>query len=145
MSTSPKPTGRTIGMTRYATRAVLERRSSATFQHAVAVNALAGNGEQHAREQLTTRVTTGLEVDDTSAMAILTELAEARLVEPGPDDPSRLRLTGTGEELSHRLKEATVAITSGLYGGIPAEDMENAARVLTTVLARANAELDAAA
>ncbi|MFE3324339.1 hypothetical protein [Streptomyces sp. NPDC059176] len=147
MPTNPELTGQTIGMAHYATRAVLERalaETGTTFPQTVAINALRTGGNTTTREQLVDRLTGGLKIDGAAAAATVAELLNAALVETAPEAPATLRLTGTGTALASRIAARTADITARLYGGIPDEDKATTARVLTTVLARANAELGAA-
>jgi hypothetical protein len=53
--------------------------------------------------------------------------------------------TDAGQQLHRQIRTAVSQITQRLWGDLPAEDLATAGRVLSTVLARANAELAGAA
>ncbi|GAA4432021.1 hypothetical protein ACFQV2_30445 [Actinokineospora soli] len=122
--------GQIIGQAERSTRAVLDRLlddHATTFEQWVALNLAAGGGT---REQITTRMTSALRLDKSTVDALFA----------GPlfaDDT----LTAAGRERYHRIADGVAAITERLYCGIPAEDLATAARVLTTVTERADAEL----
>ncbi|MFD9224283.1 hypothetical protein ACFWDI_30770 [Streptomyces sp. NPDC060064] len=147
MSTAPTLNGQVIGQAHYATRAVLERLvagTGATFHQVVALNATADSGAAMDRDRLVLRMTSTLKIDASTALAAIADLTASKLVETLPGDASRIRLTDAGRALQDRISTATAGITERLYGGLPAEDLAAASRVLTAVTARANAELDGA-
>ncbi|MER5461532.1 hypothetical protein ABT010_12765 [Streptomyces sp. NPDC002668] len=147
MSTTPPLNGQVIGQAHYATRAVLERRvaaTGATFHQVVALNATADSGAVMDRDRLVLRMTSTLKIDESVALATIADLTASKLVETLSGDESRIRLTDAGRALQGRISTATAGITERLYGGLPAEDLAAASRVLTAVTARANAELDGA-
>lgn len=55
-----------------------------------------------------------------------------------------MKLTDAGQQLHTRIRTATTQVTQRLWGDLPVEDLATAGRVLSTVLARANAELGSA-
>jgi len=96
------------------------------------------------RDQLAGRVAGGVKVTEAQAQARIAELIAANLVEAPDADESALKVTETGEELHRCIRTAVGDITRRLWGDLPADDLNTAGRVLSTVLERANAELAAA-
>ena len=90
---------------------------------------------------LVARMTGTLKIDESAVLATIGELAESQLLQTLPGDTSRLRLTEAGRALNGRIRAAVAEITERLYGGLPAEDLQTAGRLLTLVTARANAAL----
>jgi hypothetical protein len=146
MPTAPTLNGQVIGQAEHATRAVLDRlldRTGGTFHQWVALNLTAASGGVIERDELVRRMTGGLKIDDPAVLATVAELTDAELLEILPDG-SRVGLTDAGRARYHQIRGSVDAITSRLYGDLPADDLATAARVLTVVTARANAELAAA-
>ncbi|MEU7067253.1 hypothetical protein [Streptomyces sp. NPDC046161] len=79
-----------------------------------------------------------LKVDPTDIRATLDELLAKRLLIP---DGAHLLPTDTGRELVTAIAEKTAPITARRWGGIAAEDLAAAGRVLTLVTERANASV----
>ena len=71
------------------------------------------------------------------ATGVLDGLREAGLLQAEGD---RVSLTDRGRALHDRLLAETQAVTERLWGDLPGDDLAVAGRVLSTVLARANAE-----
>lgn len=146
MSSTPL-NGQVIGLAHYATRAVLERelgRLGVSFHQSLALNAAAAEGGVAARAHLVERMTGALKVDEVAVRATLDELTAAGLVRELPADGSGLALTDAGRALQHQIGETVAGITARLYADIPAADMTVAARVLTLLKQRADAELTSA-
>ncbi len=133
-----------IGQTEKALGAILDRQLAGTGltepQWVVLNVALAGN-EELDRDQLSGRIAGVLKVNEPEAQARITELIDAGLVDAPDGDGLPARLTDAGRQLHARIRAAVTAITERLWGDLPAEDLATAGRVLSTVLARANAEL----
>jgi DNA-binding MarR family transcriptional regulator len=55
-----------------------------------------------------------------------------------------VKATPAGQELHTRVRAVIAQITERLWGDLPADDLAATARVLSAVLARADAELAAA-
>lgn len=126
--------GQVLGRAHYAARAVLERelaRMDLTFQQSLALNAIAGG------EDVIALLTGTLKVDEAAVLGVIAELVDAGLVTEMP----RPLLTDAGRAARSRIDEAAGGITARLYGDIPSADLAVAARVLTLVTQRANAEL----
>lgn len=96
------------------------------------------------RDQLIGRVAGVLKVSQAEAQAHITELAAAQLLQAPDGEGSPVKLTDAGQQLYGQIRTAVTQITQRLWGDVPAEDLATAGRVLSTVLARANAELAAA-
>ncbi|MGI5403511.1 MarR family winged helix-turn-helix transcriptional regulator [Streptomyces sp. CA-135486] len=144
MSAAPTLNGQVIGQAHYATRALLETvlaPTGTTFNQSVALNAVADGGEAVERGALVARMTGALKIDESAVQATIRELAESKLLESLPGDASRLRLTEAGRTLNGQIRAAVAEITERLYGGLPAEDLQTAGRLLALVTARANAAL----
>jgi hypothetical protein len=134
-------TGQDIGQAHHATRAVLERVLTAAglgFKEWVVVNTLGGNDSGMTTDDVSARVGHGLKITEDAARIVLTGVQDRDLV---TRPPGRLELTTAGALLFQRVTEAIAGITERLYGGLPAEELVIAHRLLATVTARANAEL----
>ncbi|MGW5555778.1 hypothetical protein ACWER9_00950 [Micromonospora sp. NPDC003944] len=143
MSTVPTLNGQVIGQAHYATRALLERAVAplgVAFHQVLALNVLA-NGPVD-RAHLIQRVTSTLKVDEPEVQRVLTSLVDANLAQVDADAP-RLRLTDAGRAMQTRIANAVAGITARLYADIPTDEAYAAARALTLVTQRANAELAA--
>jgi hypothetical protein len=140
MTTTPALNGQIIGMTHYATRALLDRvlRSvEMTFEQSVVLNLAASANPPMAREQIVSRATSGLKVGDDVAIAALDGLVASGLVSVGDE----VAITDAGADRQRLIRGEIDTITARLYGDLPAEDLATAGRVLTTVTERANAML----
>ena len=140
MTTIPTLNGQVIGMTHYATRALLERVLESldlTFEQSVVLNVVSSGDAPTPREQVVSRVTSGLKVSDAVAIAAVDGLAASGIVSAGDD----IALTDQGAVVQRAIRGEIEAITARLYGDLPAEDLATAGRVLTTVTERANAML----
>jgi hypothetical protein len=140
MTTTPALNGQIIGMTHYATRALLDRvlRSvEMTFEQSVVLNLAASADPPMAREQIVSRATSGLKVSDDVAIAALDGLVASGLVSVGDE----VAITDAGADRQRLIRGEIDTITARLYGDLPAEDLATAGRVLTTVTERANAML----
>ena len=58
--------------------------------------------------------------------------------------PVAVNVTDTGQRLHRQVRTAVTLVTQRLWGDLAAEDLATAGRVLSTVLARADAELGGA-
>ncbi|GAB3935353.1 hypothetical protein [Micromonospora vulcania] len=144
MSTPPILNGQVIGQAHYATRALLERALAplgVSFGQSVALNALAQGATE--RTRLVQRMTGALKVDESIVHEAIAGLVDAGLAQVD-DATAQVSLTETGRATQARIGAAIAAITARLYADIPTDEMSSAARVLTLVTQRANAELAAA-
>lgn len=125
--------GQVIGQAERATRAVLDRlleRVGTPFEQWVALNLTAtsgplGPGELAGRLRIPLGSATG-------ALSALT--TDGLLATDGT-------LTAAGRDRHAEITTGLTAITDRLYGDLPADDLAAAGRVLTTITARATAEL----
>ena len=146
MTPTPLLTGQDIGQAEKATRAVLDRllaQTGTTFHGWVILNLLATHGSALGHDELASRVTHGLKIDEATVDAAVTDLVEHGLLRrtpsaaAGPD----ITLTPSGTARFHQLRDGIAQITERLYGGLPADDLAVAHRVLAAVTERANAAL----
>ena len=144
MSTTATFSAQLLGQTEKAANAILDRllaERGLTEPQWVTLTILAMSNGTLNRGQLIERVTGALKVSKGEGDARITELAAARLIHVPDDDRAPVRLTDTGKQLHTQIRGATAQITERLWGDLPVEDLATAGRVLSTVLARANAEL----
>jgi hypothetical protein len=117
-------------------------RTGGTFRQWAALNLTAAHGGAIDRDQLASRMTGALKIDDSAALAAIAELTTAQLLQALPGG-SRLGLTGAGQAGYRQLRTAIDELTARLYGDLPADDLATPGRVLSVITARANAELAA--
>jgi hypothetical protein len=77
---------------------------------------------------------------DAAAQAAITELTTAQLLEDRPGGASRIGLTDSGQARYRQIRTAVDQVVTRAYRDIPADDLATAARVLTLITARLNAE-----
>ncbi|MFI5634200.1 MarR family transcriptional regulator [Streptomyces sp. NPDC051664] len=142
---APIADARALGLAHYAARGVLERvlaLHGTTFQQQVTLRAAVTADAPQTPDDLVTQVRGSLKADPADIRATLDELlAKQLLVAEG----THLRPTDAGRELIGTVGAETAPITARIWGGIPAEDLTAAGRVLALVTERANAELAALA
>ncbi|MEU8835873.1 MarR family transcriptional regulator [Streptomyces sp900116325] len=144
-TTAPIADARALGLAHYAARGVLEHvlaRYGATFQQQIALRAAVTADAPRTPNDLVTEVRGSLKADPSDIRATLDELLAKQLLVA---DGAHLRPTDAGRELIAAVGAETTPITARIWGGIPAEDLTAAGRVLALVAARANAELAALA
>ncbi|PWR11629.1 hypothetical protein DKT68_05290 [Micromonospora acroterricola] len=145
MSTVPTLNGQVIGQTHYATRALLERAVAPLglgFGEVLTLNVLAAGAVE--RTRVVQRITSTLKVDEAAVHTLIAHLVEAGLARSDDHaDAPQVALTDDGLAVQGRVSKAVAGITARLYADIPADEMSTAARVLTLVTQRANAELAA--
>jgi predicted transcriptional regulator len=144
MSTPPTFSPQVIGQTEKAMNAILDRLlvgTDLTEPEWVTLTVTANSGPAVDREQLIDRLVGAVNVSEARACALVTELATKGLLQAAGRKGSELELTASGRQLQDRIRSATMEVTERLWGDLPVEDLAIAGRVLTTVLARANAEL----
>jgi hypothetical protein len=144
MSTTPTFSPQVIGQTEKAMNAILDRLLVGTELNEpewVTLTVTANSGPTVDREQLIDRLVGAVKVSQARARALVTELITKGLLQAAGRDGSELELTANGRRLHDRIRSATMEVTERLWGDLPVEDLAIAGRVLTTVLARANAEL----
>ncbi|WP_370664843.1 MarR family transcriptional regulator [Streptomyces sp. IBSBF 2507] len=140
-TTAPVADSRVLALAHYAARGVLEQvlaRHGVTFQQQVALRAAVTADAPQTPDDLVAQVQGSLKSDTAGIRATLDELLAARLlVTDGP----HLRPTDAGHELLATVGAETAPFTARIWGGIPADDLAAAGRVLALVTERANAEL----
>jgi len=147
MSTTPTFGTPVIGQTEKALNAILDRQlagTGLTEPQCVTLTLTVASGGTVDRDQLIGRVAGALKVSEADVQAQITELAAAQLLQAPDGEGSPVKLTDAGQQLHGQIRAAVTQITQRLWGDVPAEDLATAGRVLSTVLARANAELAAA-
>jgi hypothetical protein len=140
-TTNPAFTPAILGQTEKALNAILGRHLAGTGvsepQWVILSVAIAGD-EAVDRGEFAGKVAGVLKVSEADADAQIGELAAARMldVSDGEVKPSE-----AGQELHSRIRVAVTEITQRMWGDLPAEDLAVTARVLGTILARADTEL----
>jgi hypothetical protein len=133
-----------LGETEKTLNAILDRQLAGTGLTEslwIGLTLTVADGGTSDRAALVHRLAGGLKVSEPAAQALIAELTAAQLVHPTGGDTSPVTPTDAGRQLHGRIRAAVGPITERLWGDLPAEDLATAARVLGTVLARANAEL----
>lgn len=142
-TTAPVANARDLALAHYAARGVLENvlaRHGATFQQQVALGAAITSDAPRTPDDLLTQVQGYLKTDPADIRATLDELRAKRLLVA---DGVHLRPTDAGRELLAAVGAEITPVSARIWGGIPAEDLAAAGRVLALVTERANAELAA--
>ncbi|MEV5349298.1 MarR family transcriptional regulator [Streptomyces achromogenes] len=142
-NTAPAADARALALAHYAARGVLEHvlaRHGITFQQQVALRAVLTADAPPTPDELVAQVHDSLKADPADIRATVDELLAKQLIVA---DGAHLRPTDAGRELIAATSAETAPVAARIWGGIPAEDLAAAGRVLATVTERANAELDA--
>ncbi|MFI1470579.1 MarR family transcriptional regulator [Streptomyces wuyuanensis] len=140
---APVADARALGLAHYAARGVLEHvlaRHGMTFRQQIALRAAVNADAPQTPDDLVAQIRASLKSDPADIRTTLDELLAGRLL---VTDGTRLRATDAGRELLTAVGAETAPISARIWGGIPAEDLAAAGRVLTTVTERANTELAA--
>ncbi|MEU6386080.1 MarR family transcriptional regulator [Streptomyces bauhiniae] len=140
-TTGPVTGARDLALAHYAARGVLERvlaRHGMTFQQQVALRAAVTAEAPQTPDALAAQVQHSLKADPAGIRVTLDELLTRHLL---AEEGAHLLPTDAGRELMATIAEETAPISARVWGGIPAEDLAAAGRVLTLVTERANAEL----
>jgi DNA-binding MarR family transcriptional regulator len=143
-TTTPPFGAQVIGQTEKALGAILDRQlagTGLTERQWVTLTVTVASGGAVDRDQLVGRLAGILKVSEAAAQARMTELAGAGLLQVPDGEGAVVKVTDAGQQLHSRIRSAITEITERLWGDLPAEDLATAGRVLSTVLARANAEL----
>jgi DNA-binding MarR family transcriptional regulator len=146
-TTTPAFGAQILGQTEKALNAILDRQlagTGLTEPDWITLTLTAASGGTLGRDQLASQVGGALKVSPAMAQARIDGLAAARLVQTGGGDEPQVTLTDAGQQLQARIRGAVTQITERMWGDLPAGDLVTAGRVLSVVLARANAELAAA-
>ncbi|WP_327675255.1 MarR family transcriptional regulator [Kitasatospora sp. NBC_00458] len=140
---APAADARMLGLAHYAARGVLEHvlaRHGVTFQQQIALRAAVTADGPRTADDLTAQVRASLKAAPADVRATLDELVAGRLL---VSDGAHLRPTDAGRELLATVAGETAPVSARIWGGIPAEDLAAAGRVLALVTERADAELAA--
>ena len=113
-----------------------------TYHTWVLLNATATGGGQADRRPLTAIAVNGMKIDEAAVDAAFATLADSGLVTVTAD---HIRLTDAGSRLHQRVNATMGPTSAGLLRDLPDDDLAAAARVLTTITARANGILAAGA
>ncbi|CAD5965743.1 MULTISPECIES: MarR family transcriptional regulator [unclassified Streptomyces] len=138
---APAATARELGLAHYAARGVLEyvlARHGATFAQQIALRAAINADAPQTPDELVAQVQGAVKADPAGIRAVLDELQAKELLVA---DGEHLRPTEAGRELFAAVAAETAPISARVWGGIPAEDLAAAGRVLALVTERADAEL----
>ncbi|MCF3961609.1 MarR family transcriptional regulator [Streptomyces fuscigenes] len=140
-ATAPTGHARALALAHYAARGVLEHvldRHGITFQQQVALRTALTAETPQTADDLVTQVRNSLKADPADIRATLDELLAKQLLVV---DGTHLRPTDAGRELLAVTAAETAPVSARIWGGIPADDLAAATRVLDLVTERANAEL----
>ncbi|MFI1935657.1 MarR family transcriptional regulator [Streptomyces purpureus] len=142
-TSAPLADSRALGLAHYAARGVLEHvlaRHGITFQQQITLRAAVTADAPHTPDDLIAQVQASLKADTADIRATLDELLNKHLLVA---DGAHLRPTDAGRDLLAAVGAEVAPITARVWGGIPAEDLAVAGRVLALVTEQANAELAA--
>jgi len=147
MSTRPQSFGtRLIGQTENGLGAILDRQPAGTALTAHDWGALTvsvTSGPELERDTVAARIAGALKCDAACAGEHLDRLVDAGLLVQSDPEGSRLRVSPAASRLFEQVRGEIAGITERLWSDLPAADVDAAARVLSTVLERANGELGA--
>jgi DNA-binding MarR family transcriptional regulator len=140
VTTTPTLNGQVIGLAHYATRALFLRRLATvdtTFEQSIVLNLVAVADGTLPSGEIVERATFSLKVDPEVVLAAIEQLVQRGLATAADE----VSLTDAGRELNTRIRAWVGELTEQLYGDLPPDDLAVAARILTTLTERANAEL----
>ena len=134
-----------VGQLENAFGAILDRELSGndiTRQQWVTlvVSVMAGNSDV-SRAPVAARVAGALKIGQDAANAHIDALCDTGLL-AASGHTATIAVTERGANLHASVRTAVASISETLWGDIPTDDLTTAARVLNTVLERANAELE---
>ena len=134
-------TPRLIGETEKTLNAILDRHLAGgglTEQHWITLSLAVLSGGSIDRDELVKQVSAGAKFSEDDVQARISELVDRHLL--NESDSPEVTVTDAGKEVHTRILSANVELTQRLWGDLPERDLEISARVLATVLERANAE-----
>ncbi|MEV8314795.1 MarR family transcriptional regulator [Streptomyces sp. NPDC059900] len=140
-ATAPAADARGLALAHYAARGVLEHvlaRHGATFQEQVTLRAALASDVPLTPDGLLQQIQGSLKADPSDIRATLDQLLAKKLLVA---DGAHLRPTEAGRELFAAISAEVAPVSARIWGGIPAEDLAAAGRVLALVTERAGAEL----
>lgn len=146
MTTTTKPFQQLIGQTEKTLNAILEHQLAGTVSEPewIALVLLSGHGGSVDSHELSVRLARALRVNDETAVGHVGRLTAKGLIRGTAGIDAAVTLTEDGRQFVGGVQQQVGRITQRLWGDLPAADLEAASTVLTTVLARAEAELEAA-
>jgi hypothetical protein len=142
MPSSPQFSPRLLGQTEKGLNAILARLlagSGLTEPQWVTLNIAATMDESLRRPQFTSRVAGVFKVDDEEAYTHVAALIERGFLALEADDV--IAVTDAGRTFRSAVADQTADVTERLWGDLPVEELDTAARVLGTVLSRVEGEL----
>jgi DNA-binding MarR family transcriptional regulator len=142
-ATAPVANPRALALAHYAARGVLEHflaPRGMTFQQQITLRTAVTADAPQTPDDLVEQVRGYLKADPADVRATLDELLAKKLLVV---DGAHLRPTDAGRELLAAVTAETAPLTARIWGGIAAEDLAAAGRVLALVNERASAELAA--
>ncbi len=145
---APAADARALGLAHYAARGVLEHvlaRHGVTFLQQIALRTAATAATALTGDDLVTRVRASVKGDPADVRAALDALRDKALL---TTDGPRLLPTDAGRDLLAAVAAEAAPLSARVWGGIPADDLAAAGRVLALVTERADrvlAELERAA
>ncbi|MFD0885084.1 hypothetical protein ACFQ08_11060 [Streptosporangium algeriense] len=129
-----------IGQTEKALNAILERQldgTGVTEPQWVTLTLTSVSGGTIDRAELIGKVRKATKFSEASVAERIAELTAAGLLKDGGEGAD-VQVSEAGQQQWTQVRSALGPIIQGLWGDLPAEDLAVAARVLNTVLARAN-------
>ncbi|WP_371102189.1 MarR family transcriptional regulator [Streptomyces sp. PU_AKi4] len=144
-TTAPAADASALGLAHYAARGVLEHflaQHGLTFQQQLTLRAAVTADAPWTPDELAGRIRDDIKGDPADIRAAIDALLDGRLLVA---DGAHLRPTEAGRELIAAVGARIAPVSARIWGGIPAEDLAAAGRVLALVTERANAELAALA
>ena len=144
MSVTPTFTPQLLGQTEKALNAILSKQLAGpglTEPQWVTLTLTAMGGGSLDRDELIGRVAGALKVGDAEVQERIDELIGGGLLEVSGTELPLIMITDAGQELHSRIRSTVTEITERMWGDLPTDELESAARVLSTVLQRADREL----
>jgi hypothetical protein len=132
-----------VGQAEKAHKPILDRilaRTGTTMNQWVALKLTAVSGGAADRGQLITSITGTLRTDDAAVLTAISELTTAEFLKDLPGQGPHLEFTDAGQALYQQINSAVGEVVARAYADIPADDLATAARVLTLITTRLNAE-----
>ena len=141
MSVTPTFTPQLLGQTEKALNAILSKQLAGpglTEPQWVTLTLTAMGGGSLDRDELIGRVAGALKVGDAEVQERIDELIGGGLLEASGTELPLIMITDAGQELHSRIRSTVTEITERMWGDLPTDELESAARVLSTVLQRAD-------
>jgi DNA-binding MarR family transcriptional regulator len=142
MSATPAFSPRLLGETEKTLNAILDRHlagSGLTEQHWITLTSVIVSGGAIDRNELVRQVVRGAKFSEQDVRARVSELVASQLLDDSASP--KVTITEAGAQLHAQIRATNNELTARLWADLSAEELATAARVLGTVLVRANAEL----